>query len=87
VVFPPAYSYAGDRENRADYLIDDGANDDAYTVEDAWFYGIDINQPAGVTLKVSGETSTCGNDKIWGQSTVISDPAVDDQFTIWTHSC
>ncbi len=82
-----AYNYAGDGENWADYLIDDGANDDAYTVKDAWFYGIDINQPTGVTLKVFGETSTCGNDKIWGQGTVISDPVVDDQFNTWTHSC
>ncbi|AKB77352.1 hypothetical protein MSHOH_0869 [Methanosarcina horonobensis HB-1 = JCM 15518] len=82
-----AYNYAGDGENWAGYLIDDGANDDAYTVKNAWFYGIDINQPAGVTLKVFGETSTCGNDKIWGQGTVISDPAVDDQFTTWTYNC
>jgi hypothetical protein len=82
-----AYNYADDGENWADYLIDDGANDDAYTVKNAWFYGIDINHPAGVTLKVFGETSTCGNDKIWGQGTVISDPSVDDQFTTWTYNC
>lgn len=82
-----AYNYADDGENWADYLIDDGANDDAYSVKDAWFYGIDINQPSGVTLKVFGETSSCGNDKIWGQGTVISDPTVDGYYNIWTHDC
>lgn len=81
------YNYAGDGTNWAAYMIDDGANDDAYTVKNAWFSALDVNQPSGVTLKVFGETSSCGNDKIWGQGTVISDPTPDDTFTTWTHSC
>lgn len=81
------YNNANDGTNWAAYMIDDGANDVAYTVKESWFYGVDTGQPASVTLKVFGETSTCGNDKAWGQGTVVSDPTPDETFTIWTHSC
>ncbi|MDK2826051.1 MAG: hypothetical protein PWQ63_1797 [Methanolobus sp.] len=82
-----AYNCASDGTNWAAYMIDDGANDDAYTVKNAWFSAIDVNQPSGVTLKVFGETSSCGNDKVWGQGTVISDPTPDSTYSTWTHSC
>lgn len=70
----------------ADYLVDSGANDIAYTVKNSWFYGADIDQPNGKIGKVMGETSSCGNDYIWGQGTVIADPSVDGSFTSWTYN-
>lgn len=82
-----SYNYADDGENWADFLIDDGANDQAYTVKDAWFDGMEIKQPSSVTAKVFGETSSCGSDKIWGQGPVISDPRVDGIYFFWTHTC
>lgn len=70
----------------ADYLVDDGQNDVAYTVKNSWFYGADVDQPSGVTAKVLGETSDCGNDYIWGQGSVISDPQVDGTYSYWTYN-
>lgn len=81
-----AYNYAEDGGAWADFLIDDG-NDDAYPVLSSWFYGLDIKQPAGVQLKVFGENANCGNDFIWGQGPVISDPPVDNIYSEWTHDC
>lgn len=70
----------------ANYLVDDGPNDVAYTVKNSWFYGADVDQPSGVTAKVLGETSNCGNDYIWGQGSVITDPPVDGSYTYWTYN-
>ncbi|AAM03949.1 predicted protein [Methanosarcina acetivorans C2A] len=70
----------------ANYLVDDGSNDVAYTVKNSWFYGADVDQPSGVTAKVFGETSSCGNDYIWGQGSVITDPPVDSSYTYWTYN-
>ena len=71
----------------ADYLIDDGAGDDAYTVKNSWFYGMDVHHGAGTTLRVNGENADCGTDYIWGQGSVITDPPVDGSYTYWTYNC
>lgn len=71
----------------ADYLINDGGDDVAYKVKDAWFYGMDVHHGSGTTLRVNGENADCGNDYIWGQGSVIADPPVDDYYVYWTYNC
>ncbi|MEA1944407.1 MAG: DUF6345 domain-containing protein [Euryarchaeota archaeon] len=71
----------------ADFLIDYGAGDDACTVKDAWFYGMDVNHGSDTTLRVNGENADCGTDYIWGQGPVIADPPVDGYYTHWTYTC
>ena len=70
-----------------DLLVDDGWWDWARTVKDSWFHGCDYNQPSSVDLRVLGETSTCGNDYIWGQGSVCADPTPDNVFYQWDFDC
>ncbi|NMX21592.1 hypothetical protein C5S30_03985 [ANME-1 cluster archaeon GoMg4] len=70
----------------ADRMIDDGWWDVAYTVKQSWWYAADVSQPSGTVVRVMGETLECGDDYIWGQGTVCSDPPVDGTKYYWTHT-
>jgi hypothetical protein len=56
------------------------------TVKDAWFYGIDDCFGPPITLRVIGENSTMGNEKIYGYGPV-SEPPVDQYYTEWDLDC
>jgi hypothetical protein len=71
----------------SDLLIDDGWWDWARTIKTSWFSGMNYDLPDGRVLAVIGETSTCGDDYIWGQGTVCSDLVHDNIYTLWTYTC
>lgn len=56
-------------------------------VRNAWFATIDATTDPPRSLQVIGETSDCGEDHIWGQGSVISDPPVDEYYTTWFYYC
>jgi hypothetical protein len=57
--------------------------DDHYTVKDSWFYGCNVHQAAGITLRVIGEDGTCGGDHIWGEGWLSTDPPVNSAISRW----
>jgi len=67
--------------NLANYLIT------SHTVKQSWFTALDITEPEGRILRVIGENSACGNDYIWGEGSVISDPPVDATVSYWLYYC
>ncbi len=67
--------------NLANYLIT------SHTVKQSWFTALDITEPEGRILRVIGENPACGNDYIWGEGSVISDPPVDATVSYWLYYC
>jgi len=57
------------------------------SVRNAWFATIDESTDPPRSLQVIGENSYCGDDHIWGQGSVISDPPVDQYYTTWFYYC
>lgn len=72
----------------ADYMVDDGFFDLERTVKNAWFEAADDSQfpNSDIVVKVIGENADCGGDDLWGQGPVISDPPVDNSYTVWSHN-
>ncbi len=70
-----------------DLLVDDGWWDSPRKVKTAWFNGCDYDSDFGRVLRVIGETSGCGDDYIWRQGSVCSDPVVDGNYSVWTYNC
>lgn len=57
------------------------------TVKNAWFNAVDESSTPPIVLQVIGETDECGNDHIWGEGSVVSDPQADNEVTTWMWSC
>lgn len=73
-------SYGGKMGNE---LVDNGAFDTAKTVKSSWFDAMEAKNGSGRTAIVLAETSTMGNDYIWGEGSVASDPTHDCCYTAW----
>lgn len=71
----------------SDLLIDDGLFDVAQTIKSSWFSGMDVHHSNPTVIRVLGETLDCGNDYIWGQGTVCSDPSHDSVAYLWYYTC
>ncbi len=63
-------------------LVDSGAFDSADKVRIAWFDALDYRNYSGMA-QIVGETSSCGNDYIWGQGSVVADPTHDGYYAYW----
>ncbi len=66
--------------------VDNGAFDGPEKIKDAWFDAAENTHGSGYTAAVIGETSTMGNDYLWGEGTVASDPVDDGTFSRWTYN-
>lgn len=78
-----------DGKNVAKYLIDsDGSGPDvAYTVQKSWFYGCDVHQASGVTLRCMSEYWLYGYEYIWGQGRTYADVPGDPYYSVYTYNC
>ncbi len=70
----------------SDRLVDNGSFDTAKTVKSSWFDAIDRGIGANLTAVVIGENSSMGNDYIWGEGSVASDPVVDGSYSSWSYN-
>ena len=72
---------AADGTNFANRLLS------AEKVKDAWYHAIDETHGSGYTVRIIGENSNCGNDKVWKEGFVTADPTVDSSYSSWTYNC
>ena len=71
----------GDRtygDEWAGYMIQDSVTDTAYTVKDSWIYMAEDNCDNTREYCIVGETSSCGNDYLWGQGYCNPSDPTDD---------
>ncbi len=66
----------------ANKMIDDGWWDTAHPVKASWFASIDNVEP-WVETKVIGENGAVGDDYLWGEGSVASDPSHDGSYKTW----
>ncbi len=64
--------------------VDNGLFDSAEKIKSSWFDAAEATHGAGFTAAVIGETSSMGDDYLWGEGTVGSDPVDDATFHRWT---
>lgn len=81
----------------SDHMIDDDPNDDWWwnwdeekTVKQAWFDAADDAMGTAawiagrcIKVRVVGENNACGDDYLWGQGSVTSDPVHDNTYEEW----
>ena len=68
-------------------MVDSGAFDSAYPVKESWFYAAEKTHGwVDRTAEIIGETTSMGNDYLWGEGTVNSDPVDDRTYTRWSYS-
>ena len=67
-------------------MIDSGSFDSAYPVLDSWFYAAEqTHWYVDRTAEVIGENTSMGNDYLWGQGSVNSDPTDNSAYTRWSY--
>jgi len=66
-------------------MVDSGITDSPHTVKSSWFHAGEKTHGSGWTMEVIGENSTMGNDYLWGEGSVNSDPTVNNYYTRWSY--
>jgi len=67
-------------------MVDSGAFDSAKKVKASWFDTVEAKNPSGRQGVVIGENSNMGNDYLWGQGTVQSDPEDNSGYYRWRYN-
>ncbi|WP_342685994.1 MULTISPECIES: DUF6345 domain-containing protein [unclassified Methanoculleus] len=75
------YDYAEDGAAVANKLFNN------YKVRHAWYFGLDETHGNDVWIGTIGENAACGDDRIWGEGSVIADPPVDSEIYRWLFQC
>lgn len=68
------YDYAQDGAAVANKLFNN------YKVRHAWYHALDETHQSNVWIGIIGENAACGDDRIWGEGSVITDPPVDSEI-------
>jgi hypothetical protein len=68
------------------YLNGTSIFDPAKKVKTAWFDAAEATHGSGYTALVVGETSAMGDDYVWGEGSVSSDPTHNAYYTYWTYN-
>jgi hypothetical protein len=67
------------------YLVSTGPSDPAKKVKVAWFLTVEKRNGGGATGVVIGEAMHYGEEYIWGEGSVYSDPTHDDTYVLWAY--
>jgi len=65
-------------------MIDDGVIDTPKSIKSAWFDVLDAESSSGTGV-VIGETETMGEDYLWGEGDVASDPTPNSYYHRWSY--
>lgn len=65
-------------------MIDDGVTDTPKSIKTAWFDILDAENSDG-TAVVIGETESMGEDYLWGEGAVASDPTPNSYYHRWSY--
>jgi hypothetical protein len=67
-------------------MVDDGDNDTALKIKQAWFQATHDTNQEDLVAKVVGEEKEMGDDYAWGEGPVADDPTPDGDHYWWEHT-